>query len=111
MFPLLRQRLGTALDLVVEFTTLGEYRFGASQAPCLASAPPADPEPEPCTGGAGRLPGGVTARRTVAGGAAGMSPAPGGPRLASAATPAARRRGLSGPLPRPARCRAGRAPA
>jgi hypothetical protein len=100
MFPGLRDRLGAALDTVVEFSTLGEYRLGAS-ASSPASALPAVPEhrvgprfgwealPAVPDGDAGSDP----TRRTVAGGAATLhGDAPGRALLgASAATPAARR--------------------
>jgi hypothetical protein len=84
MFPQLRERFGSALDLVVEFSTLGEYRLGADGAvwPASALAPP--PERAPQLGGAGDHPLAAQAavRRIVAGGAAGKVPV---------ATPAARR--------------------
>jgi len=112
MFPQLRERFGPALDLIVEFSTLGEYRLGADGALCPASAlapraagkrparPGAQPfasgkrparpgaelslsEREPQLGGAG-APNAERAavRRIVAGGAVGRVPA---------ATPAAGR--------------------
>jgi hypothetical protein len=111
MFPQLRELIGPALDLVVEFSTLGEYRLNADGVLCAASAlapvsrkrparpgaqrsdsrkrparPGAQrsaPEREPQMGGAG-APNAARAavRRIVAGGAAGSVPA---------ATPAARR--------------------
>ena len=83
MFPRLKQRFGTALDLVVEFSTLGEYSLDAPVASSPASAPPAARSQEPGLGGAGPPAGSVPARRTVAGGAAGIVPV---------ATPAAKRR-------------------
>jgi hypothetical protein len=85
MFPQLRERLGSALDLVVEFSTLGEYRLGADGAVWPASALALPPEREPQLGGAGEHPLAAQAavRRIVAGGAAGPVPV---------ATPAARRR-------------------
>ncbi|MFN2617318.1 MAG: hypothetical protein ABR581_09375 [Thermoleophilaceae bacterium] len=82
MFPTLRQRLGDALDLVVEFSTLGEYRLGVQDAPLPSGAPPAAGAIAPGMGGAGLSAGRAPGRRTVAG-PAGRSPA---------ATPAARRR-------------------
>jgi hypothetical protein len=84
MFPQLRERLGSALDLVVEFSTLGEYRLGADGAVWPASALTHAPEREPQLGGAGDHPLAAQAavRRIVAGGAAGQVPV---------ATPAARR--------------------
>lgn len=97
MFPQLRERIGPALDLIVEFSTLGEYRLNADGVLCAASAlAPASrqhpalpdvqrwlPEREPQMGGAG-APNAERAAvsRIVAGGAAGTKPA---------ATPAARR--------------------
>jgi len=41
MFPRLTERLGTAFDLVVEFSTLGAYGPGDPPAPASPSAPPA----------------------------------------------------------------------
>jgi hypothetical protein len=111
MFPQLKERIGPALDLVVEFSTLGEYRLNADGVLCAASAltpvsrkrparpgaqrsdsrkrparPGAQrsaPEREPQMGGAGATNAARAAvRRIVAGGAAGSVPA---------ATPAARR--------------------
>jgi hypothetical protein len=38
MFPQLRERLGPALDLIFEFSTLGEYRLGVDGVLCPASA-------------------------------------------------------------------------
>jgi hypothetical protein len=83
MFPQLRERIGPALDLVVEFSTLGEYRLNADGVLCAASALTCASEREPQMGGAG-APNAARAavRRIVAGGAAGSMPA---------ATPAARR--------------------
>jgi hypothetical protein len=102
MFPQLRERIGPVLDIVVEFSTLGEYRLDADGALCTASAlipasrgrpesPDAQrwaPEREPQMGGAG-APNAARAavRRIVAGEAAGTTPV---------ATPAARR---PGPIP------------
>lgn len=82
MFPRLREQIGTALDLIVEFSTLGEYRleaesFGASSAPADA------PGQAPQLGGVGARAPRAAVRRTVAGGATGVVPV---------ATPAARRR-------------------
>jgi hypothetical protein len=84
MFPQLRERFGSALDIVVEFSTLGEYRLGADGAVWPASALTPAPEREPQLGGAGDHPLAAQAavRRIVAGGAAGETPV---------ATPAARR--------------------
>jgi hypothetical protein len=69
MFPQLRERFGSALDLVVEFSTLGEYRLGADH-PLAAQA---------------------AVRRIVAGGAAGKVPVatPAARRLARARRPGA----------------------
>jgi hypothetical protein len=82
MFPRLREQIGTALDLFVEFSTLGEYRLagvgsGASSAPAVAPGQQA-----PQLGGASAEAPRAAVRRTVAGGATGMVPV---------ATPAARR--------------------
>jgi hypothetical protein len=89
MFPQLRERLGTALDLVVEFSTLGEYTLGAPDATQPAGAPASPSEQHaPQLGGADRVVGQAAVRRTVAGGTAASR----GKTLgAPAATPAARR--------------------
>jgi hypothetical protein len=85
MFPQLRQRIGPALDLIVEFSTLGEYRLDADGVLCPASAFAHVSERAPQLGGAGdSVAGRAAVRRIVAGGAAGLAPA---------ATPAARRLG------------------
>ena len=85
MFPQLRQRIGPALDLIVEFSTLGEYRLDADGVLRPASAFAHAPERVPQLGGAGEsLTGRAAVRRIVAGGAAGLAPA---------VTPAARRLG------------------
>jgi hypothetical protein len=81
MFPRFREQIGTALDLIVEFSTLGEYRLapepGASSAPADASGQ------APQMGGTGSsLNLCAAVRRTVAGGPTGHVPV---------ATPAARR--------------------
>src|SRR5919197_4845604 len=83
MFPTPRQRLGDALDLVVELSTLGEYRLGGHEPPSPPSATQAAGATAPGMGGAGPPAGRAPGRRTVAG-PAGCVPA---------ATPAARRRG------------------
>jgi hypothetical protein len=84
MFPQLRQRIGPALDLIVEFSTLGEYRLGADGVVYPASALAPATERAPQLGGAGDSPvvSRAAVRRIVAGGAVGITPA---------ATPAARR--------------------
>jgi hypothetical protein len=82
MFPRFREQLGTALDLIVEFSTLGEYRLCVDCAQGAASAPAVAPDHEPQLGGAGSPAGRAAVRRTVAGGATGRT---------SVATPAARR--------------------
>jgi hypothetical protein len=85
MFPQLRQRIGPALDLIVEFSTLGEYRLDTEGVLRPASAFAHAPERAPQLGGAGDSVAGRAAfRRIVAGGAAGLAPA---------VTPAARRLG------------------
>jgi hypothetical protein len=82
MFPRFREQLGTALDLIVEFSTLGEYRLGVDCAHGAAGAPAVAPGHAPQLGGAGSPAGRAAVRRTVAGGATGRAPV---------ATPAARR--------------------
>jgi hypothetical protein len=82
MFPRLREQIGTALDLFVEFSTLGEYRLGAEAIPGASSAPADAPGQAPQLGGAGVHALRAAVRRTVAGGATGQAPV---------ATPAARR--------------------
>jgi hypothetical protein len=95
MFPQLRQRIGPALDLIVEFSTLGEYRLDADGVLHPASALAAASEREPQLGGAGdSVAGRAAVRRIVAGGAAGIAPA---------ATPAARR--PAGPAAQAPACR------
>jgi len=85
MFPQLRQRFGPALDLIVEFSTLGEYRMDTEGVLRPASAFAHASERAPQLGGAGdSVAGRAAVRRIVAGGAAGLAPA---------ATPAARRLG------------------
>jgi hypothetical protein len=94
MFPRFREQIGTALDLIVEFSTLGEYRLGMDCAYGAASAPAVAPGHAPQLGGAGSPAGRAAVRRIVAGGATGRAPV---------ATPAARRLLASaesaGPLP------------
>ena len=81
MFPRLREQFGTALDLFVEFSTLGEYRLNVDG--LGASGAPADaPGQAPQLGGASAQALRAAVRRTVAGGATGSTPV---------ATPAARR--------------------
>jgi hypothetical protein len=82
MFPRFREQIGTALDLFVEFSTLGEYRLGAEAIPGASSAPADAPGQAPQLGGAGVTALRAAVRRTVAGGATGTVPV---------ATPAARR--------------------
>jgi hypothetical protein len=96
MFPRFREQIGTALDLIVEFSTLGEYRLGAGSAPGATGAPAGASEAASRLGGLPHVRLGLPAfpaparawaedaadRQTVAGGAAGCEPA---------ATPAARR--------------------
>jgi hypothetical protein len=82
MFPRLREQIGTALDLFVEFSTLGEYRLGAEAIPGASSAPADAPGQAPQLGGAGVTALRAAVRRTVAGGPTGSTPV---------ATPAARR--------------------
>jgi hypothetical protein len=88
MFPQLRQRFGPALDLLVEFSTLGEYRLDADGVLCPASALALPSERAPQLGGAGdTVAARAAVRRIVAGGAVGLTPA---------ATPAARRAAQAG---------------
>ena len=82
MFPRFREQIGTALDLIVEFSTLGEYRL-AADVPGASSAPAVASGQAPQLGGAGpSFDLRAAVRRTVAGGATGLPPV---------ATPAARR--------------------
>ncbi len=109
MFPQLRERFGSALDLVVEFSTLGEYRLGADGAVWPASALAPAPERAPQLGGAGDHPLAAQAavRRIVAGGAAGQVPVatPAARRLADRADRGARAADASGRRRRPAPAR------
>jgi len=82
MFPRFREQIGTALDLFVEFSTLGEYRLAAEAIPGASSAPVDAPGQAPQLGGAGVHALRAAVRRTVAGGPTGSTPV---------ATPAARR--------------------
>ncbi len=82
MFPRLREQIGTALDLFVEFSTLGEYRLVAEAIPGASSAPADAPSQAPQLGGAGVYALRAAVRRSVAGGPTGSTPV---------ATPAARR--------------------
>ena len=82
MFPRFREQIGTALDLFVEFSTLGEYRLAVEAIPGASSAPADAPGQAPQLGGAGVHALRAAVRRTVAGGATGTVPV---------ATPAARR--------------------
>jgi hypothetical protein len=86
MFPQLRQRIGPALDLIVEFSTLGEYRLGAdgTLGPASALAPAPERVPQLLGGTGDSIAGRAAVRRIVAGGAAGLAPA---------VTPAAKRLG------------------
>jgi hypothetical protein len=88
MFPRFREQIGTALDLIVEFSTLGEYRL-AAEVPGASSAPADASDQAPQMGGAGpSLALRAAVRRTVAGGPTGRVPV---------ATPAARRLTRSAP--------------
>jgi hypothetical protein len=87
MFPRFREQIGTALDLIVEFSTLGEYRLGVTPTPGAACAPADAPGQAPRLGGAGEIAERAAVRRNVAGGAAGIVPV---------ATPAARRHVVTG---------------
>jgi hypothetical protein len=92
MFPRFREQIGTALDLFVEFSTLGEYRLAAEAIPGASSAPADAPGQAPQLGGAGATALRAAVRRTVAGGATGSTPV---------ATPAARRLLQATPRPEP----------
>ena len=81
MFPRFREQICTALDLIVEFSTLGEYRLEVT-GHGAAGAPAEAPGQAPQLGGAGSQALRAAVRRTVAGGATGLPPV---------ATPAARR--------------------
>jgi hypothetical protein len=88
MFPRFREQVGTALDLIVEFSTLGEYRL-AAEMPGASSAPADASGHAPQLGGVGpSLALCAAVRRTVAGGPTGLVPV---------ATPAARRLMRSAP--------------
>jgi len=93
MFPRFREQIGTALDLFVEFSTLGEYRLLAEAIPGASSAPADAPGQAPQLGGAGVHALRAAVRRTVAGGPTGSTPV---------ATPAARRlmKAAEGRVPR-----------
>jgi hypothetical protein len=81
MFPRFSEQIGTALDLIVEFSTLGEYRL-AVDGPGASGAPADAPGQAPQLGGADPQALRAAVRRTVAGGPTGTTPV---------ATPAARR--------------------
>ncbi len=87
MFPRFREQIGTALDLIVEFSTLGEYRLGVTPTPGAPGAPADAPGQAPRLGGAGDIAERAAVRRNVAGGAAGKVPV---------ATPAAVRKHVAG---------------
>jgi hypothetical protein len=93
MFPGLRQRFDAALDLIVEFSTLGEYRLATPVAGRGASAPHTASGRGPRMGGAGGDVARAADRHDVAGDAAVLSPVAGfrPPLRGTAATPAARR--------------------
>ena len=89
MFPRLKDRIGNALDILVDFSTLGEYGLAASSAPGSAGATfAAVLEPASRRGGIGSSLTDVAVERIVAGGAAASRNE--GLRT-PAATPAARR--------------------
>ena len=87
MFPGLRQRLDAALDLIVEFSTLGEYRLAAPVAGGRASAL-VSPQAE-AAGSAGCAPTISDAEAAGSAGCAPISPEP-GPRMGGAGGNAAR---------------------
>ena len=99
MFERLKDRFGTALDCLVEFSTLGEYRLAAPVATGSASAPPPTSSHGSGLGGhelsGNAHPGATSARaaggpacRTVAVGAIGIVPVV----TSAARRPAGRRR-------------------
>jgi hypothetical protein len=100
MFPGLRQRFDTALDLIVEFSTLGEYRLAAPAAGGRASALVVPSGTGPRMGGAGED-AARAAEQQVAKGAVvtARGAAVRAPLRGTAATPAARR--LAGVPARP----------
>ena len=117
MFPRLREQIGTALDLFVEFSTLGEYRLVAEAIPGASSAPADAPSQAPQLGGAGVHALRAAVRRTVAGGPTGSTPVatPAARRLMKAAEAAepstpARRRGTPASRAAPATAAARRTP-
>jgi hypothetical protein len=94
MFERLKDRIGTALDCLVEFSTLGEYRLPAPAASSAIAPPPSSSHGSGLGGhelSGNAHPGATSARaaggpacRTVAVGTIGIGPV---------VTPAARRRG------------------
>jgi hypothetical protein len=97
MFPGFRDRFGAALDLIVEFSTLGEYG-PAAPAAGSPSAPLTGSEQGPRLGGAGGDVARAAGRRNVVGGAvaSGRGSVPSAPHPGAAATPAARRLAAAG---------------
>jgi hypothetical protein len=97
MFPGFRDRFGAALDLIVEFSTLGEYGLAAAAAGS-PSAPRTGSEQGLRLGGAGGDVARAAGRRNVVGGAvaSGRGSVPSAPHPGAAATPAARRLAAAG---------------
>ncbi|HKF80211.1 MAG TPA: hypothetical protein VKB17_05245 [Thermoleophilaceae bacterium] len=99
MFPRVRDRFGAALDALVEFSTLGEYRLGALASVPTSALPAVSDRVGPSSGweaaaaSSAADAGAGPARRIVAGGAAAFHGGAHGRALlgAPAATPAARR--------------------
>jgi hypothetical protein len=92
MFPGLRQRFDAALDLIVEFSTLGEYRLAAPVAGVRASALVSPSEPGPRMGGAGGHAARAAEQQAAKGAVAtARGAAVRAPLRGAAATPAARR--------------------
>ncbi len=96
MFPGFRDRFDAALDLIVEFSTLGEYGLAAGAAGS-PSAPRTGSEQGPRLGGAGGDAARAAGRNVVGGAAAsGRGSVPSAPHPGAAATPAARRLAAAG---------------
>jgi hypothetical protein len=96
MFPGLRQRFDAALDLIVEFSTLGEYRLAAPVAGGRASVPVSPSDSGPRMGGAGGNAARAAEQQAALGAVVSAQGAAGRASLrGAAATPAARRLAVS----------------